>query len=380
LALARVAHEEGRYDDAFYHYFLIPSDSKKLPDALFEAAWSSLARKEYDLGARLIDEFMKQYGQTQRASEARLLRATLQVKTCRFAEAEKGFDAVLAEYEPLTRAVDRALADGAMRRALAQRLLAADETHPISTSDSDGAIASMLQVDARFYRLHAIARGLDREAADMDHVEGEWRQLERRVAQSGAGNARGQFHVQPVAGGPTDAAGLLARVNALGDEVARARREVRGSDEAKQALAALETRRAQLGGTLERLLDMQPASGERGGLPGMIHADLSAATRLRAKVSGLRARIDAASGELIRQALVELRGRLDGMLRQARLGKIDAVVGQKRKLERQIEDLAAGRFPPEMFGKLHIEGLIGDDEEYWPPEAERWADEYENYK
>ena len=68
------------------------------------------------------------------------------------------------------------------------------------------------------------------------------------------------------------------------------------------------------------------------------------------------------------------------MLRQARLGKIDAVVGQKRKLERQIEDLAAGRFPAEMFGKLHIEGLIGDDEEYWPPEPERWADEYENYK
>ena len=62
------------------------------------------------------------------------------------------------------------------------------------------------------------------------------------------------------------------------------------------------------------------------------------------------------------------------------LGKIDAVVGQKRKLERQIEDLAAGRFPPEMFGKLHLEGLIGDDEEYWPPEQERWADEYENYK
>src|SRR5262249_44793071 len=34
LALGRVAHEEGRFDDAFYHYFLIPQDSKKLPDAL----------------------------------------------------------------------------------------------------------------------------------------------------------------------------------------------------------------------------------------------------------------------------------------------------------------------------------------------------------
>jgi hypothetical protein len=33
-----------------------------------------------------------------------------------------------------------------------------------------------------------------------------------------------------------------------------------------------------------------------------------------------------------------------------------------------------------MFGKLHIEGLIKDDEEYWPPEKEIWLDEYENYK
>ncbi|MFI5290100.1 MAG: hypothetical protein ACHQ17_10645, partial [Polyangia bacterium] len=90
--------------------------------------------------------------------------------------------------------------------------------------------------------------------------------------------------------------------------------------------------------------------------------------------------LDKASGELVRKALVDLRGRLDDLLRRARLGKIDAVVGSKRNLEKQIEDLAAGRFPPEMYGRLHIEGLIGDDEEYWPPEPEIWLDEYENYK
>ena len=69
-----------------------------------------MARKEFDLGARLAEEFLKLYGSTPRASEARLLMATLQVKTCRFADAEKGFDRALAEYEPLTRYVDRALA------------------------------------------------------------------------------------------------------------------------------------------------------------------------------------------------------------------------------------------------------------------------------
>jgi ribosomal protein S15P/S13E len=299
--------------------------------------------------------------------------ATLQVKTCRFAEAEKGFDRALAEYEPLTRAVDRAIADAATRRALAERLLSADEEHPLDTKDTDGMIASMLEVDVRFFRLHAIARGLAREAADVDHVEEDWKRLGERVAQT---------KVQAVTGGNIDVPLLLERVNALGAEVARARKDAAKSDDAKKALAALEARRHELAAQLERMTDMEQSAGvgDRSGLAAMVRADRAAAHNLRSRAATLAWKIDSASGELVRAALVDLRAKLDGMLRQARLGKIDAVVGQKRKLERQIEDLAAGRFPAEMFGKLHIEGLIGDDEEYWPPEPERWADEYENYK
>lgn len=373
LGLGRIAHEEGRDDDAFYHYFLIPSDSKKLPEALFEAAWSSLSNKQYDLGARLVEEFLKVYGNTPRAAEARLLLATLQVKTCRFAQAEKGFDQALAEYEPLTRAVDQAIADAAARRALAQKLLAADQLGVTAGNDTDAKIAALLVVDNRFYRLHAIARGLAREAADADHVQRAWQELAARI---------GRTRVQAVTGGVVDAPALLARLNALGAEIARARAQARRSPEARQALSALEKRRAELAGVVQRAIDMEvtTAPGDRSNLAALVRRDLGAATALRGRAAELAWRIDAASGELIRQALVELRGRLDAMLRQARLGKIDAVVGEKRKLERQIEDLAAGRFPPEMFGKLHIEGLISDDEEYWPPEGERWADEYENYK
>ena len=139
LALGRIAHEEGRDDDAFYHYFLVPSDSKKLADALFEAGWAALAHKDYDLGARLVEEFLKLYGTTPRASEARLLLATLQVKTCRFADAEKGFDRALAEYEPLTRARRsrhrrRGDAAGARRAALVGRRAAPDRHQATPTA------------------------------------------------------------------------------------------------------------------------------------------------------------------------------------------------------------------------------------------------------
>ena len=62
------------------------------------------------------------------------------------------------------------------------------------------------------------------------------------------------------------------------------------------------------------------------------------------------------------------------------MGRIDAVLGAKKKLEIEVRDMAAGRFPPELFGKLQIEGVVGDDEEFWPYEGEYWADEYEGYR
>jgi TolA-binding protein len=384
LALGRVAHEEGRYDDAFYHYFLIPQDSNRLGEALFEAAWSSLQRRDYHLGARLVDEFLKELPRSPKAAEARLLYATLQVKTCRFAEAEKGFSEFIAGHEPLLAAIDRALGDATVRGALAQRILQrsaeADKNAAPPHTDEER-IAELLQVDGRFFRLQALARGLRAEALDAGHVVNDWRQLQSKIAGT---------QVQSVFGTAPDAATLRRHVGELGVEVTRTRALLRKksgaeADELKKTVEGLESRRRELLSTLDRSLDLSgseeaPTAAGVAGLQPLVAADREHAEQLRTKVAQLDARLERASGELIEKALVDLRGRLEDLLRRARLGKIDAVVGQKRKLERQIEDLAAGRFPPEMFGKLHIEGLIKDDEEYWPPEQEIWLDEYENYK
>ena len=72
--------------------------------------------------------------------------------------------------------------------------------------------------------------------------------------------------------------------------------------------------------------------------------------------------------------------RLRDLLRQARLTQIDAIIGKKKKLEIEVEHLRDGRYPAELFATLQLEGLMGDDEEYWPFEGEYWSDEYENYK
>ena len=88
----------------------------------------------------------------------------------------------------------------------------------------------------------------------------------------------------------------------------------------------------------------------------------------------------AATAAIAEQALLDLDSRLREMLRQARLTQIDAVIGKKKKLEIEISNLREGRYPPDMFAQLQLEGLMGDDEEYWPFEGEYWSDEYENYK
>jgi hypothetical protein len=111
------------------------------------------------------------------------------------------------------------------------------------------------------------------------------------------------------------------------------------------------------------------------------YAQEAAATlALSAEARQLRAHLVAATGVIATKALADLDKRLRDLLRQARLTQIDAIIGKKKKLEIEIEQLRDGRYPAELFATLQLEGLLGDDEEYWPFEGEYWSDEYENYK
>ena len=104
------------------------------------------------------------------------------------------------------------------------------------------------------------------------------------------------------------------------------------------------------------------------------------AQALSDEARALRARLVTATSAIAEEALLDLDARLREMLRQTRLTQIDAVIGKKKKLEIEISNLREGRYPPDMFAALQLEGLMGDDEEYWPFEGEYWSDEYENYK
>ena len=97
------------------------------------------------------------------------------------------------------------------------------------------------------------------------------------------------------------------------------------------------------------------------------------------RVAHVRAGLVAAASHAALVSLRQLRERIAAGLRRARIGKIDAVMGSKRRVEIQIESLAAGRFPPELSDPLSVQGLLREDEEYWPFEGEYWADEFEEH-
>ena len=151
----------------------------------------------------------------------------------------------------------------------------------------------------------------------------------------------------------------------------------------EQEIRGLSRRLAELEGRFRQA--MGAAGGEGGGggaasgddFEALLSGDIEMARRLPSRVEATRGRMVDAANETAIASLQTLRRRLGASLRRARIGRIDAVMGSKRRIEIQIESLAAGRFPPELQDPLAIQGLLRDDEEYWPFEGEYWQDEFE---
>jgi hypothetical protein len=108
--------------------------------------------------------------------------------------------------------------------------------------------------------------------------------------------------------------------------------------------------------------------------------DLAQARQLEVTARNLRRDMNSAVQTRALQSVERLFNDTRRVLDKAKLGKIDAVIGQKRKLDIEVQDLAAGRFPAELIGRMWNAGLIGDDEEIWPLEGDFWADEYEGWR
>jgi tetratricopeptide (TPR) repeat protein len=346
LALGRIAHEQGRYDDAYYFYFRVPEDSERLPDALFEASWSMFQKGEYEASRAFIDQFDHSFPDSSLGPDVLLLKAMIDLKSCRFDQVRTTLDVFVRTYAPIEAEVARLIAEPERRRTLYRRLLSRQQI-----GRARDPIVELLKLDGRFYRYFAYLASLDREAGLVPQEVAAWDELTAARAGNRGAAARGAQ--------ATEAAGLLADAQAL---AAESHGEPGLHDEALDLLAdAHEAAR--------------PVSTE-----GPFAAEAERLLALSRQTRALRARLVDATAAIAETALIDLDKRLKGLLRQARLTHIDAVIGKKKRLEIEIANLAEGRYPTEMLGRLETEGLIGDDEEYWPYEGEYWADEYENYR
>lgn len=351
LALGRLAHEQGRYDEAYYFYFSIPDESDRLPEALFEASWSMLQKGEHGAALAFANQFDRTFPRSPLRPDVALLRANLAVKTCNFDGARAEAAALVSTYGPLQTAVARALSDPARRQELVGRLLSVERAAG-PAGDADGELVDLLKLDPRFRELADELADIEGDLAESTRSVRQWRELGAR--------ARAGGREQPAASSP-QAVRLLEDAMDL-TELAQGQPDVR-----------LRRRASEL--VLEASLAAYPPTSAA-----PYEAEAGAAEAQAHQLVALRAEVAEALEVLASQSLVDLDQRLRAIVRQTRLVHIDAVVGKKKKLERQIEGLSEGRLPSDLVRKLQTEGSIADDEIYWPYEGEFWSDEYENFR
>ncbi|HEX3481977.1 MAG TPA: hypothetical protein VHT91_43485 [Kofleriaceae bacterium] len=404
LGLGRIAHEQGEYDDAYYHYFQIPEDSAYLPDALFEASWSMYQKRELATARDLVHEFLATFPSSPLWPEASLLAGYVELADCKFDASQKWYDELTAKLQPIVDEIDRVRKDPELRKQLFARAVTrfheikdtgelagakADKIAPATAMDQ---VVALLRLDPRFLRLNDALTGMREQAGASAAVVRQWQQLARqvsetRVAAISTTKTLEQEQLADANAVVEDLRRLIAQIQDERSELARARREgVIAAGDAAEQDARLDKLLDRTRGAAQRAIAAADRAAEAAttqaapGIKPLIQADISDARRLDKAAHALLDKLGEAGDRLAQQAVDRLYADTRRVLDKAKLGKIDAIIGQKRKLDIEVQDLAAGRFPEELIGRMWNASMIGDDEEYWPWQGEYWADEYEGWR
>jgi tetratricopeptide (TPR) repeat protein len=175
LGLGRVAHEQYRFGDARYYYYLVPNDSDVLPEALYEAATGRYEAKDYRAARDLVDELRALEQRHPYEDEVWLFDAYVDLATCEFPRADEKLRQFLAKYEPVRNAARRLARDQSALRSLVDAVR--------TGSDPAGAGLGVRDSVARSRRLRGArqVRGVQRERrhAAVDALHGAPRRRAR---------------------------------------------------------------------------------------------------------------------------------------------------------------------------------------------------------
>ena len=404
LGLGRLAHEQGEYDDAYYHYFQVPDDSTYLPDALFEASWSMYQKRELPTSRDLVKEFLKEFPASPLWPEASLLAGYVELADCKFTESQKWYDDLVARLQPIVDTMDRIRKDKDLRNLLFTEAisryrevkqtgqLGGKKVGSVAATTAIEDVQALLRLDPKFLRLNDAVTGIHELANTSPNVVRLWQNLGSQVSEKKVGAVSGQKTLEQeqlddANSTVQDLRRLKQQIEEQRLELARARRDGTISGDAASAenkrLDELAKKAADAASDAQLTADKAAGAVASQAAPtirGMIEADIKEARRLDRAADRLAEDLEVAGDKLAQIAIDKLYDDTRRVLDKAKLGKIDAVIGQKRKLDIEVQDLAAGRFPEELIGRMWNASMIGDDEEFWPWEGEFWADEYEGWR
>jgi hypothetical protein len=380
LGLGRVAHEQYSFDDARYYYYLVPHDSDNLPEALYETATTRYEAKDYEGARESIDELKRLKIDHVYEDETYILDAYIDLATCRFPQADQKLNAFLRRYEPVRDAARRLTSDETAMKKLVDAVRTSSD--PASAGlgvpeDTARALGVLVRVDAAYGRAARRLAELDHQQSGLRRAMGDLDQVTERLAspkavrpQSTTGLAQSdQDKVERIEGQIAEIKRLLREAERAGSG-----KNAGDLDALQKELAALEIRARAARAGLAAPAAKPGAKGQD--LPGLLAADRERATALYGDAQKLRVAVEAQELALAKDALVRLDRRLSRLLRRARLGRIETVLGKKRSLEIEVEALSQGLLPQTIVDSLDAARYLGDDEEYWPFEGEDWSDEY----
>jgi tetratricopeptide (TPR) repeat protein len=381
LGLGRVAHEQYRFDDARYYYYLVPRDSDRLPESLYEASTTRYEAKDYDGARELMNELRVMKVNHPYEDEAWILDAYIDLATCKFFRAEAKLREFLKRYDPVRDAARRISKDDTAVKRLVETVREGSDPAAANLGvDSKVArtLGALMRVDSGY---GTAARRLGQLDVQLSGLRGALSDLDEAARKLATPK-----EVRPQAAGPIGDTipDKIERIEAQIAEVRRLMRDAERTSSAKKAqiddlkkqLEALEIR-ARAGRTA-----VTPATAAAMkattdvDLMGVIQKDRERAAALHQDASKTRDKVEGQQIALAKDALIRLDRRLSRLLRRARLGRVETVLGEKRSLEVEIEALSQGLLPQTIADSLKAERWLKADEEYWPFDGEDWEDEY----
>jgi hypothetical protein len=319
-------------------------------------------------------------------------------------DSQTWYDTLVARLQPIVTEIAAARTDPELRKQLFAKALTryreikdtgkenGKKVGTVAAASPIDDVVALLRLDPKFLRLNDAVTGIHELANNAPQATRQWQNLgaqiaENKVQKISTTKSLEQEQLADASSVLEDLRRLHQQVKDQRSEIARAQREGTlpadaATDELKR-LAELETKVAAAESGAQRAADTAAeavSNQAAGSLRPLIQADIADARRLDKATHALAEKLDAAADQLALAAIDQLYQDTRKVLDKAKLGKVDAIIGQKRKLDIEVQDLAAGRFPEELIGRLWNASMIGDDEEYWPFQGEYWSDEYEGFR